>query len=210
MRLATLLTSLIQESSKGVLSGVAGMVEKEGELLAALDGPAASLAGDAAVQDYLREHFPPLDAGQSGSNALSHGFDGTERPDTAIRPGAPYIRPDDYEHAAEFPPITEKLGLELRDEELHTQDGTTRLSQQAVDRIERTVRQRLGSDREDILTHVIERGVPVPKVTDLEVGVSIAFEDDLDVSVVSTSDDVAPASVGHLTARLEFEEHWHR
>lgn len=210
-RLAALLASLVQESSKGVVSGQSGTVEKELELLASLDESPESLVEDQAVDSFLRERFPALEAGldDGTETAATSDSDEGDHLDTAVRPGAIYVDPDEYEHSVEYPPIQSVLGIDVTDD-LQTDNGRTILTEAAVGRIREEVRRRLGTHRREVLERTVQYGLPSPRVTDLELGVNVAFEGDLDASLVTTDADVDPSAIGHLTLHVEFEEHIRR
>ncbi len=200
LRLGEVVSRLVQDAASGIRAAETEAELKRQEIAEMLEKPEEELVSDEEVDEFLRTHFPdPKVPGE-----------------TAIRAGAAYVSPEFLKlrvDVEEFPPISKVLGIKLSRGELAPgrvvvgKRALPVLTPEAVARIRREVRKKLGQKRKKALRSMLTTGMPVPQVETVSIELRAGFERDLRINIprIYEADRIQPEAVGKLRIKMRLE-----
>lgn len=218
-RLSTVLSQLVEDGAAGALAGERRTAASLTDLERRLDDPPEAFADEREVRAVLAERFPPVEAEPTDLVTEALSGEALDRYLDTWQPGRSAIRPNEVFLHAEFVPsdrarsyeALDDFGVDLladRAETLDVRNGLAFLTETAVDRVERAVAKRIGEPRRSALQRVAAEGVPEPVVEDIALDVKVAFDENLDASVIDAAAPPAGLNadaIGTLETSMHFK-----
>ncbi|AWB27553.1 hypothetical protein [Halococcoides cellulosivorans] len=218
-RLSTVLSRLVEDGAAGALAGERRTAASLADLEARLDDPPAAFADEREVRAVLAERCPPLDepprdllGDALSGDALDRYLETWQPGHSAIRPNEVFLHPEFVppDRARSYDALAE-LGVDLladREATLEVRNGLAFLTEAAVERVREAIATEIGQPRKDALQRVASGGVPEPVVEDIDLDVKVAFDDQLDASVIDAAAPPAGLNgdaVGELSTSMHFK-----
>lgn len=218
-RLSAVLSQLVEDGAAGALAGERRTAANLDDLESRLDDPPETFADEREVQALLARLFPPVEETPAdlvnealSGNTLETYLDTWQPGDSAIRPNEVFLHPEfvPEERARSYEGLAD-LDVDLlaeREATLDVRNGFAFLTETAVDRVRTAVATRIGEPRKAALQRVAADGVPEPVVEDMEMEVKMAFDENLDASVVDAAAPPAGLNgdaLGKLTTSMHFK-----
>lgn len=218
-RLSAVLSRLVEDGAAGALAGERRTAASLATLERRLGDPPEAFADEREVRAVLAERFPPVEEKPADLVTDALSGEALDRYLETWQPGRSAIRPNEVflhaafvsaERARSYEALGD-LGVDLiadREETLEVRNGLAFLTETAVERVERAVAKRIGDPRKSALQRVAEAGVPEPVVEDISLDVKVAFDENLDASVIDAAAPPAGLNadaVGTLETSLHFK-----
>jgi len=218
-RLSTVLSQFVEDGAAGALAGERRTAASLADLERRLDDPPEAFADEREVRTVLAERFPPIEEEPTDLVTDALSGEALDRYLDTWQPGQSAIRPNEVFLHAEFVPsdrarrygALDDFGVDLlsdRAETLDVRNGLAFLTEAAVDRVERAVAKRIGEPRRSALQRVAAEGVPEPVVEDISLDVKVAFDENLDASVIDAAAPPAGLNadaIGTLETSMHFK-----
>jgi len=191
-----IISRLVQDCAKAVQASEIEVEEKRLEILDLVKKQPEELVEKEEIDEFLKINFP----------------DPKNPDETAVKPGKPYFNPrfSKLKSVEEFPPIEKVLGVKLEEKDLRFTRKKVFLTEKAVEKVREVVAKKLGERKKEVLTRVVEYGLPKPVVEtmNIELKVALSFDKKLKAHIPNffeTDVRIVPETIGKVSMHLRFE-----
>ncbi|MFW6436087.1 MAG: hypothetical protein ACOCYZ_00450 [Halococcoides sp.] len=218
-RLSTVLSDLVEDGAAGALAGERRTAASLADLESRLDDPPTVFVEQREVDAVVADRFPPIEDPPEDLVTDALSGDTLDRYLGTWQPGHSAIRPNEVflheafvsaDRARSYDALAD-LDVDLladREATLDVRNGLAFLTEEAVERVREAIAVQIGQPRKAALERVASDGVPEPVVEDIAFDVKIAFDEQLDASVIDAAAPPAGLNgdaVGELSTSMHFK-----